>query len=91
MHIDLTIFRKKLVTDLQYNYVGIYTRNSVFSTTSAAHYKDKLFPDGDFLHAAIKDAARCISCTPIKPNIIINMNCDLGFYDEFTKYIIPDE
>ena len=90
MHIDLNIFRIKPVTDLQQNYVGRHTCNSLFSTTSAAHYKDKLFPDSDFLHAAIKDAARCISCNLIKPKIITHMKCDLGFYDEFTKYIIPD-
>ena len=43
MQIDLNRFRTKLVTYLQYNYVGRNTRNSEFSTTSATHYKDTVF------------------------------------------------
>ena len=44
-----------------------------------------------FLHATIKDVAQCIYWTPIKPNNIIHMNCDLTFFDYFPKCIIPDE
>ena len=33
-------------------------RNSLFSTKSDAHYKDKVFPDGECLHATTKDAAQ---------------------------------
>ena len=54
IHIDVNIFRTNIVTDLQQKYVGIYTTNSVYSTTSAAYYKDKVFSDGVFLHATIK-------------------------------------
>ena len=57
MHIDLNIFRTIPVTDLRHKYLGRHTRNSLFSTTSAAHYKDKVFPDGECLHATIKDNA----------------------------------
>ena len=54
MYIDLNRFRKILVTYLQHNYVGRYTYNIIFSTTTAAHHKYKLFPDGECLHATIK-------------------------------------
>ena len=47
--------------------------------------------DGYFLHSTIKIAAQFMSCTPIKPNNIINMKCTLGFCNEFTEYNIPDE
>ena len=45
MHIGLNIFRTILVTDLQQKSVGRHTHKSLFSSTSAAHYKDKVFPD----------------------------------------------
>ena len=38
-----------------------------------------------------KHAAHTITCTPIKPDNIINMKCDLGFCEKFTNYIITDE
>ena len=50
-----------------------------------------MFPDGEFLHATIKDAAQCIPCLPIKPKNMIHINCALGFCDEFTDYNIPNE
>ena len=91
MQIDLNIFRTKLVTDLQHNYVRRQTHNSAFSSKISAHYKEKVFPDGECLNATIKDTAQCISCTPINLNNIIPMKCDLWFCDGCTKYIIPDE
>ena len=63
----------------------------LFSTTSAAIYKDKLFQDGKWLHATIKDAAQCITCIPIKQKNMINIKCDFSFCDECTDYNIPDE
>ena len=51
----------------------------------AAHYKEKVFPYGEFLRATTKDASHCISCTPIKPNNIIHIKCALGFCDDFPK------
>ena len=54
MWIDLNIFRERLVTDLQHNSIRRHTRNSLFSTTSVACYKDNMFPDGECLHAIIK-------------------------------------
>ena len=74
-----------LVTVLQKNCVRVHTHNSSFITTSSAHYKDKVFPDGEFLHSSIKDAAQCITSTPIKPNNITRLKCDLGFLDEFPE------
>ena len=41
--IDLNLFKTRLVTDLQHNYVGRDTNNTAFSTTSDEHYKDKIF------------------------------------------------
>ena len=79
MNIDLNIFRTRLVTYLQQNYVGRHTCNSLFITTSAAHYKDKLFPDGKCLHATIKYSDRCITCIPIKPKNMIHIKCALNF------------
>ena len=91
MYIGLNISRTRIVTDLQHKYVGIYTQNSLFSTTSDSYYNNKVFIDGECLHATIKDAAQCITCLPIKANNIINIKCDLGFCDEFTdsgeKYV----
>ena len=73
MQTDLNIFRRRLVKNLKQRSVERYTCNSLFSTTSAAHYKDKVFPDGEFLHATIKDAAQCITCISIKPNNMIHV------------------
>ena len=91
MWIDLNIYRTWFVTDLQQLSVGIHTQNSLFSTTSAAHYKDKVFPDGGFLHANIKYAAQCITYLPIKPMNMINIKCALVFNDECPEYNIPNE
>ena len=79
MHIDLNISRTRIVTYLQHKYVGRHTRNILFSSTSAAHYKDKLFPYGEYLHATMKDSAQCITCLPIKPNNMIIINFSLVF------------
>ena len=56
MHIDLNIFRSNIVTDLLQKSVGRHAHNSEYSSTSAASYKDKLFPYRECLHATIKDA-----------------------------------
>ena len=61
IQIDLNIIISNLATNLQQKYIGRHTCNSVFSTKSDAHYKEEVFPDVDFLHAAIKYAAHCIS------------------------------
>ena len=53
--------------------------NSLFSNKNYDHYKDKVFPVGECLHAKIKDAAHCITFIPIKPNNIVHINCALGF------------
>ena len=87
----LNRFRTRIVTDLQYKFVGRHTCNSAFITTSNTHYKEKRFADGGFLHATIKDAAQCISCTPFKTKNVICINCALGFYENWPEYIIPDE
>ena len=34
-------------------------------TTREVHYKEKVFPYGECFHATSKDAAHCISYTPI--------------------------
>ena len=60
--IDLNIFRTILVTYYQQNNFVRHTQNSPFRTTSAAHYKEKVFPDGECLHANIKDSSQCIAC-----------------------------
>ena len=94
MQIDLNGFRTRLVIYLQQNYVrrnSQHTRNSLFSTTNAAHYKYKVFPYDEFLHATIIDAAQYTTFIPIKPNNTINIKCDFGFCDKFNKYTIPDE
>ena len=85
--IDLNRLRTKFVSDLQHNYIGRHTQNSTFSTKSAAHYKEKFFPDGECLHDTTKDTNQCISCNPIKPNNNINMKFDLGFLMIFLKKI----
>ena len=71
--------------------VDRHTHKSVFSTISDAHYKEKVFPDGEFLHATIKDVDQYIYCAHIKPKNIINMKYDLFFFNYFPEYIIPDE
>ena len=76
IRVYLNIFRTILVTYLQQRYFGIHIRNSLFSTKSSAHYKDKVFPDSEFLDATIKDAYRCITCITIKPNNMIHIKCD---------------
>ena len=86
MHIDLNIFITNLETNLQKKSVGIHEFNGSYSTASAEHYKQKVFSDGDFLHANTKYADQCISCNTIKPKNII-----LGFCDKFHQYNIPDE
>ena len=68
-----------------------HTSNREFKTTSAAHYKDKVFIYGEYLHVTIKYAYQCISFTTIKPDNIINTKFDLDFCDECTKFIIPYE
>ena len=85
VQIDLNIFIIKLVIYLKQKYAGINTRNSLYSTISAAQLKDKVFPDGECLHANIKDAAQSITCNPIKPNNIIHMKRALVFCDECPK------
>ena len=57
-HVDLNIFITKRVSDLQHKSIGRQTRNTSFITSSAAHYKDKLFLDGKCLHATIKYASQ---------------------------------
>ena len=58
LHNGLNIFITNLVTYLQQKSVGVHTLNSEYINKSPAHYKKKLFPYGDFLHANIKDAAQ---------------------------------
>ena len=91
MQIDLNKKNKRIVTDLKQKSILIHTCKSSFSTTRDAHYKEKVLPAGEFLHDTIKDAAQCISYTPIKPKNIMNMKYALGFCHECTKYIITDE
>ena len=79
MQIVLNRFRTILVTYLQQNPVGRHTYNSLFSTKSDAHYKDKMFLYGEFLHATIKYEDQCITFLPIKPNNIIHINFVLYF------------
>ena len=57
MKIDLNIFRTIIVLDLQQNYFGRHLRNSLFSTKTAAHYKDNFFQMMNILHATIKYTA----------------------------------
>ena len=58
IQIDLNRFRTRLLTDLQNNYVGRHTHNILFSTTTAAHNKEKVFPDGEYLPDTIKYSAQ---------------------------------
>ena len=48
VHIDLNIFRTKIVSYLQNKSIGRHTRNSVFSTLITENYKKKVFPDSEF-------------------------------------------
>ena len=49
-----------------------------------------MFPDGEYLHATIKDTDQCIiTCLPIKPNNMINIKCDLGFLINVPSKIYP--
>ena len=66
IQIDLNRFRTRLVTFLQQKFLIRHTCNILFSTTSSAHYQDKLFPDNGYLHATIKDVAHCNACLTIK-------------------------
>ena len=86
---DWNIFITKTVTDYNKSQLGEKTQNSAYSTTSATHYKEKLFSDGEFLHVTIKDAAQYIYCNIIKPKNIIHIKCALGFCDECPEYNIP--
>ena len=90
MHIYLNIFITRLVTDLQHKSIGRHTYNSLFIITSAANYKEKVFPDGECFYDKIKDADQCITCLPIKPKNMINFRCAFLFY-ECTNCNIPNE
>ena len=79
MQIDLNRYRRIILTDLQHKSVGRHTHNSLFITTSAAHYKYILFPDGEFLHDTIKGSAQCITHLPIKSKNMIHIKCALFF------------
>ena len=57
MQIDFNIFRRRLVTYLQQIIFGRHTCNSLFSTKSASHYKDRVFPDGGGLLPTINNAS----------------------------------
>ena len=56
--LDLNISRTRIVTDLQQKYIRRHTNSSLFSTKSDAHYKNKLFTDGECLHDTIKYASQ---------------------------------
>ena len=58
MHIDLNIFRRRLVKYLQQKSLGRHTYKSLFVTTSAAHYKYIVFSDLKYLHTTISDASQ---------------------------------
>ena len=58
MQLGSNIFRTIPGIYLQHNSVWRHTHNSLFSTISATHYKDKVFPYGECLHATIKSAAQ---------------------------------
>ena len=55
MQIYLNRFISKIVTHLQHNYVRRHKLNSEFRTTSAENYMEKVFTDGEYLHATIKE------------------------------------
>ena len=54
IRIYLNRFQPRLVTYLQQKYVGRHKRNSLFFTTSDAHYKYKVFLDGECSYVTIK-------------------------------------
>ena len=89
--INLNIFRTIPVTYLQQRSIWRHTHNSLFSTTSAAHFKYKVFPYSEFLHATIKYSSWCITCLPTKPEYIIHIKCDICFCGEFPEYNSTDE
>ena len=68
-----------------------HTFNSLLSNTVPAHYKYKVFLDGEFLHAISNDAVKWITSITIKPNNTIHIKCDLVFGDKFPDYSITDE
>ena len=89
MQIDLNIFRTRIVEYLQRKSFERHTRNSLFSSTSAAHWKAIVFIYGECLHDTIKYSAQCITCIPIKPNNMIHIKCDLGFVTNLLIKISP--
>ena len=56
MQIDFNQFITRQLTYLQYIYIVIHACNSLFSTTSDAHYNYKVFSYDECLHATIKYA-----------------------------------
>ena len=86
MHIYLKRPRTRIVIYLQQKSVGRHIRNSLFSSTSAAHYK-YIFPDGEYLHATIKDAAQCITCLTVKKNVWFIASVIWGFVVYFLSKI----
>ena len=80
-----------VVTYLEHKSVGRHKRNSLFTTKSAAHLKDKIFPYGECLHTNIKYAAQGITCSTTQPKNMINIKCSVGSCDEFPGYNIPSE
>ena len=91
IQIDLNIFRKSIEVYTQLKSTRIYTRNILFITIRFAHYKHKVFPDGEVLHDSIRDAAQFITCIRTKPKNMIHVKSALGFYDGCSEYIIPHE
>ena len=88
---NLNGFRTRLVTDLNQKSVFRHTNNSLCITTSAAHYKDKVFPDDQCLHANIKYADQCINFIHIRPKNMIHVKSGLVFSDEYPEYNITNE
>ena len=89
MQVDINILRTIIIKYLKQKYVGIHTYNILFSTTSAANYKDKVFTYVECLHDTIKYAAHFITCLHVKPNNIIHIKCDLGFFMNVLITILP--
>ena len=85
INIDLNGSRTIILTYLQHKLVRRHTHKSLFSTKSSAYYKDKVFPDVEYLHATIKDASQFITRITIKLNNMIHIKCDLGSCDECTE------
>ena len=76
---------------LQHKSARRHTHTILFITKIAAHYKDNVFPDDEFLHDNINDSAQCITCLTIKPRNIIHINPALGFCDEYPECNITNE